>query len=104
MKAAISKSISNFKGNVILPGDAGYNEARKIWNAMIDRHPAVIVQCKTADDVQRAIAYAKGNGLEISVRGAGHNIAGSAICDDGVMIDLSLMKKVTIDREKRHAY
>ncbi len=89
---------------MILPEDAGYNEARKIWNAMIDRHPAAIVQCKSADDVPRAIEYAKRNRLEISVRGAGHNIAGSAICDDGVMIDLSLMKNVRIDPEKRHAY
>ena len=104
MKAAISKSISNFKGNVIFPEDVLYNEARKIWNGMIDRHPAAIVQCKSADDVPRAIEYAKKNRMEISVRGAGHNIAGSAICDDGVMIDLSLMKKVRIDLEQRLAY
>lgn len=104
MKAAISKSISNFTGTVLTPDDKGYNEARKIWNAMIDRHPAVIIQCKTDGDVPRAIEYARHNKLEISVRGAGHNIAGNSICDDGAMIDLSLMKNVRIDPKNRRAY
>ncbi len=104
MKAAINKSIQNFTGNVMLPDDLGYDESRKIWNAMIDRHPAAIVQCLSADDVQRAIEFARNNKLEISVRGAGHNIAGTSLCDDGVMIDLSLMKNVHIDPAKKCAY
>ena len=104
MKAAISKSIKNFTGTVILPDDISYDETRAIWNGMIDRHPAAIVQCLTADDVPRAIEYARKNNLEISVRGAGHNIAGNSLCDDGVVIDLSLMKKVRIDADKRLAY
>ena len=92
------------KGNVVLPGDAGYDEARRIWNAMIDRRPAAIVQCSGADDVALAIAFARENGLEISVRGGGHNIAGYSVCDDGVVLDLSKMKDVRVNSEARRAY
>ena len=92
------------KGPVVLPGDPKYDEVRKIWNAMINRRPAVIVQCKGPDDVPHAIQYARQHGLEISVRGAGHNIAGNAVCEGGVMIDLSLMKSVRVDAAKRRAY
>jgi FAD/FMN-containing dehydrogenase len=95
---------SKVNGRVVLPDDPTYDEVRKIWNAMIDRRPAVIVQCKEADDVTRAIAFARENGLEISIRGAGHNIAGNALCDDGVMIDLSTMKNARVDAGKKRAY
>ncbi|MBD2448547.1 FAD-binding oxidoreductase [Nostoc sp. FACHB-152] len=95
---------TNVKGNVVLPEDPRYDEVREIWNAMIDRRPAVIVQCATADDVAHAILFARENGLEISIRGAGHNIAGNALCDRGVMIDLSSMKIVRVDSQKRRAY
>jgi FAD/FMN-containing dehydrogenase len=102
------KMIEDFKtrlrGTLLLPGEPGYDEARAIWNAMIDRRPAVIVQCAEADDVPHAIAFARENGLEISIRGAGHNIAGNALCNNGVMIDFSTMKSVRIDSEKRRAY
>jgi FAD/FMN-containing dehydrogenase len=94
----------NLKGRMVLPDNPGYNEARKIWNAMIDRRPAVIVQCAEADDLPHAIAFARANGLEISIRGVGHNIAGNAVCDNGVMIDLSTMTNVRVDTEKRRAY
>jgi len=100
----IEKLKSKVKGKVILPTDPGYNEARKIWNAMIDRRPAVIVQCAYAADVPHAIFFARDNGLEISIRGAGHNITGNAVCDDGVMIDLSKMRNVHVDAEKRLAH
>jgi FAD/FMN-containing dehydrogenase len=107
MKTLPQKSIENLKskvkGNVILPADPGYNEARKVWNAMIDRSPAVIVQCADAADVPHSISFARDNGLEISIRGAGHNIAGNAVCDNGVMIDFSRMRKVHVDAEKRRA-
>ncbi len=92
------------KGNVLVPEDSGYKEARQIWNAMIDRRPAVIVQCVQADDVPPAIQFARKSGLELSIRGAGHNIAGNALCDNGVMIDFSRMKSVRVDAGKRRAY
>ena len=92
------------RGKAVLPHDPGYDEARKLWNAMIDRRPAVIVQCADGGDVQQALAFGRENGLEISVRGAGHNIAGNAICDHGLMIDFSTMQKVRVDAGKKRAY
>jgi len=92
------------KGQIVLPDDPNYNEVREIWNAMIDRRPAVIVQCAEADDVLHAISYARENDLEISIRGGGHNIAGSALCDNGVLIDFSNMTTVRVDAQKRRAY
>ena len=95
---------NNVKGQIVLPDDPNYDEVREIWNAMIDRRPAVIVQCAEADDVLHAISYARKNGLEISIRGGGHNIAGSALCDNGVVIDFSNMTTVSVDAQKRRAY
>ena len=92
------------KGSVLVPDDPGYEEARQIWNAMIDRRPAVIVQCVQADDVPPVIRFARKNGLELSIRGGGHNIAGNALCDNGVTIDFSRMKNVRVDAGKRRAY
>lgn len=89
------------QGKVIVPDDPDYEESRQIWNAMIDKRPAAIVQCSDASDVLEALNYAKANNLEISVRGAGHNIAGNSICDNGLMIDLSTMKRVQVDPEKQ---
>ena len=92
------------KGNVLIADDPGYEEARQIWNAMIDHRPAMIVQCADADDVPPAIALARRHKLEISIRGAGHNIAGNALCNDGLTIDFSNMKNVRVDAGKRRAY
>ncbi len=92
------------KGRVLLAGETGYDEARRIWNAMIDRRPTVIVQCADAGDVPHAIEFARDQGLEISIRGGGHNIAGSSISDGGLMIDFSQMKKVHVDAKARRAY
>jgi FAD/FMN-containing dehydrogenase len=92
------------KGSVLSADDPGYEEARQIWNAMIDRRPAMIVQCADADDVPTAIAFARRYNLEISIRGAGHNIAGNALCNDGLTIDFSSMKNVRVDAGKRRAY
>jgi FAD/FMN-containing dehydrogenase len=100
----IEKLKDNVKGQIVLPDDPNYNEVREIWNATIDRRPAVIVQCAEADDVSHAISYARENGLEISIRGGGHNIAGSALCDNGVVIDFSNMTTVRVDAQKRRAY
>jgi len=75
------------RGNVLVPNDTGYDESRQIWNAMIDRRPALIVQCVQADDVPPVIQFARKNRLELAIRGAGHNIAGNSLCDNAVMID-----------------
>ena len=93
----------NIKGEVILPNDAGYDSARTIWNATIDKHPALIVRCATTSDVVGAVNFAKANRLALAVRGGGHNIAGSALCDDGIVIDLSQMKAVQVDAAARRA-
>ncbi len=95
---------SKVKGRIVLPNDPDYDEVRKIWNAMIDRRPALIVQCSEAADVSRALAFARENKLEISVRGAGHNIAGNSLCDDGMVIDFSTMRNVRVDAGKKRAY
>jgi FAD/FMN-containing dehydrogenase len=104
LNETLGKLKTNVKGRVVLPDDPDYDEVREIWNAMIDLRPAVIVQCAEASDVPQAISFARANGLEISIRGGGHNIAGSALCDRGVTIDLSPMKNVRIDAQKRRAY
>ena len=92
------------KGSILVPDDPAYEETRQVWNAMIDRRPAVIVQCAQAEDVPPVIRFARQNGLELSIRGAGHNIAGDALCDNGVTIDFSRMKNVRVDAGKRRAY
>ncbi len=76
------------------PGDAGYDAARAVHNGLIDRRPAVIVRCRTTSDVVAALAFARRGGLEVSVRGGGHNVAGRAVTDGGVMIDLAEMKGI----------
>lgn len=92
------------RGNILLPDDPDYEEARKIWNAMIDRRPAGIVQCAGVADVMLSVRVARDNDLLVSVRGGGHNIAGTAIRDDSLMIDLSGMKSVHINPDSRRAY
>jgi FAD/FMN-containing dehydrogenase len=88
---------SGLRGLILLPGDTGYDQARTVWNAMIDKRPGLIVQCAGAADVLRAIRFGREHGLLIAVKGAGHNIAGSAVCDGGLMLDLSPMKSVHVD-------
>jgi FAD/FMN-containing dehydrogenase len=95
---------ATLRGPVLLPGDPGYDEARAIWNGMIDRHPAMIVRCAGTADVAAAIGFARDNGLPLAVKGGGHNIAGSAICDDGLVIDLSGMRDVHVDPRSRLAW
>ena len=103
-KEALTKLNGAINGRVLGPDDSGYDEARQIWNAMIDRRPAVIVQPANGDDVAAAIKFARESALEISVRGAGHNIAGNAICNGGLTIDFSQMKQVRVDAAKKRAY
>ena len=90
-----------FGGEILLPTDGGYEAARKIWNAMIDKRPAIIARCASTNDVVHAVNFARDNALVLAVRGGGHNIAGSAICDDGIVIDLSPMKTATVDPNTR---
>jgi FAD/FMN-containing dehydrogenase len=91
------------QGQLLLPGSAEYASARVIWNAMIDRKPAIIARCATPDDVAAAVRFAVTHGLLLSVKGGGHNIAGNAVCDGGLMIDLSAMNDVHVNPQTRRA-
>src|SRR5262245_43683785 len=94
---------SNFRGELLGPEDAGYDAARSIYNGMIDRHPAIVARCADADDVAVAIALAREFDLPLAVRGGGHSVAGHAICDGGLVVDLTLMREVEVDQERRVA-
>jgi FAD/FMN-containing dehydrogenase len=91
------------RGEILQASDAAYDAARTVWNAMIDRHPAIIVRCAGTADVCTALAYARNHGLPLAVRGGGHNIAGRALCEDGLVIDLSGMRSVQVDPRQRRA-
>lgn len=95
---------TSVRGKVIAPADSDYDDARKVWNATIDRHPALIVRCAGTADVIAALAFSRQNGLLLSIRGGAHNIAGSAVSDDALMIDLSAMKSVRVDPQAKRAY
>jgi FAD/FMN-containing dehydrogenase len=94
---------SAMTGKVTVPGEAAYDEACAIWNGVIDRRPAVVARCETSADVAQALGFARERGMDISVRGGGHNFAGFALNQDGVMIDLTPMKSVIVDVESRRA-
>jgi FAD/FMN-containing dehydrogenase len=102
--AAIEAFHSSLRGKLLTPASAGYEEARTIWNAMIDRRPALIAQCCGTADVMRAVEFARKNDLLITVRGGGHNIAGNAVSDGAFMIDLSPMKSVRVNPQSATAY
>jgi FAD/FMN-containing dehydrogenase len=97
---ALAESV---RGQVLRPDDAGYDAARRVFNGMIDRHPALIVSCVATDDVIGGVDFARTNGLPLSVRGGGHSVSGNAVCDGGVMLDLSRMKGIRVDPERRIA-
>lgn len=88
---------AGLRGELILPDNDRYDEARSIWNAMIDKYPAMIVRCAGVSDVIASVKFARTNNVQIAVRGGGHNIAGSALCDGGLVIDLSAMKSIRVD-------
>ncbi len=92
-----------FDGELLRPGDAGYDAARQIWNGAIDRRPAVIARCRSATDVVAALRYARERDFEVAVRGGGHGVAGHAVCDDGLVVDLSPMRAVRVDPQTRVA-
>lgn len=100
-QAEMERFIDGMHGAVLYPGDDGYGEARSVWNGMVDRYPSLIARCTGADDVQTAVDFAREHGLPLSVKGGGHNVAGRAVCDDGLMIDCALMDAVTVDPEAR---
>lgn len=102
-QAEIDEFKGHFEGEVLSPGDGSYDEVRQIWNAMTDRRPALISRCTSPEDVVLAVNFARKHDLLVSIRGGGHNIAGNAVCDDGIMIDLSLMKNVRVDPSARQA-
>ena len=91
------------RGQLIRRGDNGYDVARRVWNGMIDKHPALIARCTGAADVIQCVRFAREHDLLVSVRGGGHNYAGMAVCDDGLMIDLSPMKGIRVDPARRTA-
>jgi FAD/FMN-containing dehydrogenase len=94
---AIDALRARLRGALCLPGEPGYEQARTIWNAMIDRHPAAIIRAAGAADVIAGVRFAREHGLALAVRGGGHNIAGNAVCEGGLMIDLTPMKSVRVD-------
>ena len=97
IEAAVEVLGEVLSGPVLAPGDRGYDEVRRVHNGLIDRHPAVIARCVHTADVVDAVNFGRSEGLEISVRGGGHNVAGRAVTDGGLMIDLSLMKGIHVD-------
>ena len=101
--ALLEALAASFSGTVLLPGDGGYDDARRIHNGLVDRRPALIARCGGAADVADAMGLARSSGLEISVRGGGHNVAGRAVTDGGLMIDLSGMRGVHVDPAARIA-
>jgi FAD/FMN-containing dehydrogenase len=108
MKTSQNEKIAKLKvslnGKVVFPNDLGYDEMRKVWNAMIDKRPNAIIRCSDVNDVSHAIRFARENGLDVSIRGAGHNIAGNAVCDNGIMIDLSGMRRIRVAAAERRAF
>ncbi len=102
-KAITDKFRASLHGQLIQPGDADYDDARNVWNGMIDKHPALIVRCADEVDVTIAVNFARTQDLLVAVRGGGHNVAGFGTCDDGIVIDLSQMKKIEVDAVNRTA-
>jgi FAD/FMN-containing dehydrogenase len=95
---------SGLRGRLLTPASAGYDAARAVWNARVDRRPSLIAQCADESDVVRAVEHARSHDLRISVRGGGHHVAGRAVCDGALMVDLSMMNDVHVDADARTAY
>jgi len=102
MTSIDSKALrSVFNGQVLEPADAGYDQARQIWNASVSKHPGIIAQCSGVADVIAAVTFARANDLPTAIRGGGHNVGGRALCDDGLVIDLSRLKSVFVNEAER---
>lgn len=102
-EATIAEFQSTLRGPLIRPGEQGYDEARHVWNGLIDKHPALVARCMNANDVIQAVQFAHSHDLLVAVRGGGHNVAGFATCDDGIVIDLSPMKNIVVAADARTA-
>ena len=106
-ETSISEGVAELRrsldGDVVVPGDVQYDPARVCFNAFVDRRPAVIVRCLGRDDVATAFDFARANELEVAVRGGGHNPAGHCVLDGGLVIDLTRMRRVHVDRDARVA-
>src|SRR3954452_11033440 len=100
-EAAVHQLDAVLAGSVLTPEHPEYDDARKVWNGMIDRRPAVIARCKAVSDVIQAVDFARANAMTVAVRGGGHSVPGYATCDDGIVIDLSGMKGIRIDPDAR---
>src|SRR5262245_16587455 len=103
MAALTTMEIPAFRGSVIGPDDDAYDDVRAVWNATVDRRPRLIARCNGTTDVAAAVRFAREHDLEIAVRGGGHNVAGTAVCDDGIVIDLSTMRAAWVDPSNRTA-
>jgi FAD/FMN-containing dehydrogenase len=101
--ASLEKLRKEFRGHLILPGDSEYDRSRVVWNGIADRHPAIVARCSRVDDVVAALRFAREHDLVIAVRGGGHSVAGFSTCDGGLVIDLSGMRNVHVDPERRIA-
>ena len=101
--ASIDALKAGLRGPLLLPGNPGFDDARSVWNAMIDRRPAIIVRCLGAADVITCVNYAREQKMMLAIKGGGHNIAGLAVCDGGLMLDMSLMRGVWVNPESRIA-
>lgn len=100
---AVTQFTKRFRGTVLQPGDADFDQARRVWNGMIDKTPALIARCAGVDDIKAAIEFAHAHELLVAVRGGGHSVAGHGTCDDGLVIDLSSMRALEVDPDARLA-
>jgi FAD/FMN-containing dehydrogenase len=103
-QSAVKDFIASLRGGALVPGDDGYDRARRLWNGMIDRRPALIARCAGAADVINSVNFARANSLLVAVRGGGHSLSGQSVCDGGLMIDLSPMRTVRVDPVARRAF
>jgi FAD/FMN-containing dehydrogenase len=100
-ETALCTFAQNFRGQLIRPTDPAYESARRVWNGMINQHPALIARCSCVDDVVAAVNFARTQQLVVAVRGGGHGVAGHATCDDGLVIDLAALRRVQVDLVRR---
>ena len=102
-RSAVDALQTSFRGEVLRPGDLGYDEQRRVWNGSIDRHPALIARCTGVADIRAALRFARTQDLVVAVRGGGHSFPGLSVCDDGMLVDLGPMKGIRVDPEARTA-